>query len=261
MIFPPPFRFVFIRLNSSSIHTHRPRRDLIWEAALSLLGHSSIHHTLPVRDQGMNSSWSGENPEGPGPFLCHKAVTSLSPPKWFGSLKDQLLYLLFFPINMFFPGVLLPGHQYLLSGWDLLHQDANTWHLFEPRGIHFEVKWRWKYAGLAKGNALQYASHVALFWDVPMVLVLAHVFMDCTQSGLQHKSLPPALSMMTTSGWRTTLQYAQLGTLVPANQHELLHHAALFDHTFVVMTSDRIITLWERPRRAFRAADHTREPE
>lgn len=94
-----------------------------------------------------------------------------------------------------------------------------------------------------------------------MVLVLAHVFMDRTQSGLQHKSLPPALSMMTTSGWRTTLQYAQLGTLVPANQHELLHHAALFYHTFVVMTSDRIITLWERPRRAFRAADHTREPE
>lgn len=116
--------------------THCPRRDLTLEAAVSLLGHSSVHRTLPVRDQGMNSSWSGENPEGPGPVLCHKAVTSLSPPKWFGSLKDQLLYLLFFPINMFFPGLMLPGHQYLLSGWDLLHQDdnylASFWATWDP---------------------------------------------------------------------------------------------------------------------------------
>jgi len=41
---------------------------------------------------------------------------------------------------------------------------------------------------------------------------------------------------------------------------ELPCRAAFSAHTFVVVTLDRIITLWERPRRSFKAPDHSREP-
>lgn len=52
----------------------------------------------------------------------------------------------------------------------------------------------------------------------------------------------------------------QLGTSAPEPSTEPPGHDSLFHHTFVVMTSDCIIALWKRPRRAFKAADHTGEP-
>lgn len=62
---------------------------------------------------------------------------------------------------------------------------------------------------------------------------------------------PSALLMVTPS-----VQH----TLAMSPQGPGLSHAALLHHTFVVMTSDPITALWKRPRRAFRAADHTGEP-
>lgn len=97
----------------------------------------------------------------------------------------------------------------------------------------------------------------SMTWELPKVLahVHAHAVPAPRARAEQHKlSLCP--------GWwhLCPAQPAHPGHVPPEPSAEPAGHAALLHHTFVVMTSDPITALWKRPRRAFRAADHTGEP-